>query len=322
LENKIDIDELIAKYLSGEANPDEALYLEDWKAESEQNACYFAEAAALFISNEKLASVDVHAAWQNVHSSIQTFDNQAKPKRQNYYWGMAAAIAILVGVLGIYRFYISPSSSGQLYVADNVIKSVNLKDESQIEIDQNSSVKIDADFNNLNRKVKLKGSAYFRVKHDDKIPFIVEVGTLQIKDIGTQFKIATSQNEDTIKVQVDEGEVVLSDDFGIEKHIKANAKAIYVVSQKTILNAEQKEAPLLHSFNFKNTTLKDAVSEISAAYQVKIGFKNERIASCKITAQFNQESIDNVLLVLTETLDLEFERIGNSYLILGSQCNR
>jgi hypothetical protein len=55
---------------------------------------------------------------------------------------------------------------------------------------------------------------------------------------------------------------------------------------------------------------------------VKIGFKNERIASCKITAQFNQESIDNVLLVLTETLDLEFERIGNSYLILGSQCNR
>ena len=68
MNTEADIDELIGKYFSGEALPEEAMHLEDWKNLNEENHLYFLQSEKIFSSStHKADSVD---AWNKVSSKI------------------------------------------------------------------------------------------------------------------------------------------------------------------------------------------------------------------------------------------------------------
>ena len=64
-----DIDALISKFFAGEASPEEAMLLEDWKSESEENALYFARSMQALGFAEPVVSTD--AAWMHVRPQLQ-----------------------------------------------------------------------------------------------------------------------------------------------------------------------------------------------------------------------------------------------------------
>ncbi len=59
------------------------------------------------------------------------------------------------------------------------IKKIMLADSTEVWMDKNSELKLDKVFNKTNRKVYLKGDAYFMIKHD-QVPFIIHTGHLVI----------------------------------------------------------------------------------------------------------------------------------------------
>ena len=63
------MDALIGKFLSGEANPDEAMLLEDWIAESDENKRHFEQSAKAFGLVEKAISTD--HAWEKVQGELK-----------------------------------------------------------------------------------------------------------------------------------------------------------------------------------------------------------------------------------------------------------
>jgi ferric-dicitrate binding protein FerR (iron transport regulator) len=217
-------------------------------------------------------------------------------------------------------YFLKPAASLE-YVALNTAISVKLEDKTEIEVFKNSSISLEKTYNSASRKMKLKGSAYFTVEHDVQKPFIVSVGELNIKDIGTKFKIVSSSNGDTIAISVDEGEVFLYDSLGFEKTIRANEKYVYILSEHTGLKIKSDAGnTVLKSFNFKNTRLQDLVIALNSEYKVSVTIENLQIQDCKITAQFKQESLENVLFIVAETLGLEIQKDETGFTITGNQC--
>jgi transmembrane sensor len=319
LEDNKDIEVIIAKYLAGEATPDEAMYLDNWTALSDANAQYFETCKKILQSNVHSNKIDVNTAWQSVESKVQFLEPIRKKQSNTKYWAIAASLALIVGFGALY-FYFSKPKQIMEYAATDVVKSVQLADASEIEIYKKSSIQLAESFNENSRTLKLKGSAYFKVVHDASKPFVVSIGSLNVKDIGTKFKIVTSNNGDTVTVSVDEGSVLVYDSLGFEKQIGAGVKIVYVLSQHQIQEIGFINSPLLKSFQFENASLKDVISQMSEAYKVPIVIESESVLNCKITAQFQNESLENVLLIISETLGLATNKTSSGYIVIGNKC--
>ena len=233
-----DIDVLISKFLSGEALPEEAILLEDWKNENDSNRLYYASCEKLFgLTSKNLndQEPDIEVAWEKVKSDT---DHKKNVKRlfTNFSLLRIAATVVLIIGLGITINYLfgNKSKPGIAYVTENQIQEVKLPDGTAITISPNSDVVMDKDYGSKNRTLHLKGSAYFSVKHSEELPFIIDVGNVYVKDIGTKFSIRSSLDTDTVYVNVDEGIVLLFDGLGSTIEIKAKENALYIKSKKAI----------------------------------------------------------------------------------------
>ena len=177
--NREEIEKLIVLFLKGEATPEQAMALEDWKAVSEENRQLFNEIEKVYSLTHDVPMFvlkDENMAWKTVERKIEN----SVPKKQNWYILYAAAAVILVVVLfkGLFNVE-SPSTKRQsqnplidstnvntVIVASNAVESFKLKDQSIVELQPGSKLTLDKSFNKKKRLVELSGSGKFTVIHD------------------------------------------------------------------------------------------------------------------------------------------------------------
>ena len=224
------------------------------------------------------------------------------------------------GVWLLVKLLVTNPNGGETFIASGSSETeVTLKDRTSVRVLANSSVVVDAGFGKSNRRLKLKGSAYFEVVHKEEIPFVVDAGKVFIKDIGTKFSVTSSQNEDTVFVKVDEGVVLLFDSIGAQIEIKATERALYIKSRKQIVTPKGSQVSG-GKVSFINASLGEVIARLSDNYKVSIVLENSLLANCTITTHFENEDIETVLTVISETLGLSFEKSGDSYILKGEVC--
>jgi transmembrane sensor len=304
------IDELISKFLLGEASPEEAILLEDWKNKRKANLDYYNTGARLFNVSHK--TVDSEKAWENIEPQL------VKKRSINFtrrFLQIAATLLVLVGISTIIIHLTKDKTIETIaYYSNNTSKEITLDDNTEVSLAPNSSITIDEDFGTKNRVLHLVGSAYFSVnENDSEMPLLIDVEGVFIKDIGTKFNIRTSSDTDTVFVSVDEGIVIMFDSLGSEITIRASEKAIYIKSSREI-----KSIPILDvnkQFDFKNTKLTTIIESLNEAYDTHIVLSNKDLENSTITVSFNNEDIETVMMIITETLDLKYEKTKDGFII-------
>lgn len=97
---------------------------------------------------------------------------------------------------------------------------LNLPDGTKVWLNAASSLTFPANFNGKERKVALKGEAYFEVAKQVGKTFVVssvsENRTQDVKVLGTHFNINSYENEDAIKTTLLEGSVQVSAAAGVK----------------------------------------------------------------------------------------------------------
>ena len=310
----IEIDELIGKFLAGEASPEEAIRLEDWLKESKENEVHFNAMANVFGLEQ--SSISVENAWKKVSGQL----TQTPIRKLRFGW-VSSVAAILIIAIGAF-FWMNSNSESQIYTSENGKRNVKLTDGTDIQLAAHSSVELSEEYGTKNRFLNLKGSAYFSVKHSKQLPFVINTGPIHIKDLGTKFDVKSTG--DTIFVRVDEGVVMIYDNKGMKVTLKANESARYVISSgKLELDVTT------GSFSPKNVTvllddqrLEDAVKILNQSYKVDIRIENPAINNCRITTEFLNEELETVLDVIAQTLEVRIEKIGDIYWIKGSSCSQ
>lgn len=86
-------------------------------------------------------------------------------------------------------------------------KTVQLPDGSEVLLNAFSELKIAPDFNKDNRRIELRGEAFFRVKENPGKPFIVVTGTTAVTVLGTSFKVRNYGSDLHCSVMLDAGKV-------------------------------------------------------------------------------------------------------------------
>lgn len=330
-EKKSNIDFLISRALTGEATSKQLRELEEWINSSKVNKKYFSDIK--FVHDKSVAfharvDFNVDLGWK----SLQVQMKQLKPEGERRYiyrtnWlKLAASIFLIISIGSILTYFIWKSDKAQIVSVTAKVSSekLTLVDKSEVVLNTSSNIQYDKDFGKKNRKVKLTGEAYFKVEHKTDLPFIVNTQDVFIKDIGTEFNIKSIPTDSLIAVTVLEGSVrfyTLKDD-GIR--ITRGETGYYYKKTKKIEKGFVSDPNVISYktkvFEFDNCKLNEALQRLNAVYNVNIILANANISNCRITVRFDEETIDNIVKIIAETLDLQVSHVHNTYVLNGNPC--
>ena len=152
-----------------------------------------------------------------------------------------------------------------------------LSDGSNVWINVASSLKYPTAFMGRERKVEITGEAYFEVKHDAKMPFIVQHGDVAVKVLGTHFNVNTYNDQPDTKITLLEGSIrVTKEDKKETKVITPCQQAQVSTNIKVTDDADLNEVTAWKNGKFwfgEKTDLNSIISQVSRWYNVDVEYK-------------------------------------------------
>lgn len=323
------IDELIAKRLTGEINDDEQAILIQWLQTSEANQLYFDQMQQLWQKSVIAQAVlddapDVEAALNRTKAKIRQATSGGKAKRIgiNPWWlGMAASLALLA--TAIWFFQSRGETAVTVYASQENTRLDTLSDGSTIALNQHSS--LTTAFDKKNRHIKMHGEAYFEVTKDPEKPFIIEVRAVEVTVVGTRFNVDNHSDSTKVVVSVEEGRVKVQIGTQII-YLNAGEQATIDCSNGEILRSSLPPAGNVKAwfdrrFIFDDVPLSEVIPILEKAYNVQIELKNKNLGNCRLHSRFNNEPISRVLSLISETFSLKIESNNSHYLLDGPGCD-
>jgi transmembrane sensor len=195
---------------------------------------------------------------------------------------------------------------------------LTLSDGSKVWLNAESEITFPTAFTGKERKVAIKGEAYFEVTHDASKPFQVTVNGMEVQVLGTHFNINAYDDDNYIKTTLLEGSV---------KVTKGNESVLIVpgeqakVSSSTDVIKIKKDADLDEAvawkngfFYFSHAGLQTVLHEFSRWYDVDVEYEGvlpQRVFEGKIQRSLN---LSEVLKIL-ETNDVHFKIEGKKIVV-------
>ena len=326
-DNHIINEELLTRYLLGETNAEEGALIEKWLEASPGNRKILQHLKTL-IDMVSLSNQNVDEEWQAFKPKLTPRTKEIKfeaPEHKiNYrFWAIAASIAVLIGLSIFFAFYFNNGPKQLIAESHDQIKDVILSDGTDINLNRNSSLEYPETFGKKERIVKLKGEAYFKVKHDETKPFVVETDQFTVTVLGTSFYVSSFEGQPQ-QVFVETGKVKCTSKTSGENIILnagekyifgAATKAPEIITDKDKNNFAWKTASLV----FVDERMNDIALMIDKTYGCKIILKGA-INNCTLTVNFENLTIDGVLNVLQTILDVKITRTDKTIEISGQGC--
>jgi ferric-dicitrate binding protein FerR (iron transport regulator) len=303
-------DILLARYFSGEASELEQQELDEWLAESEENEKYFEEMTNIFQYSAHLAPMPK----PNTEKALDEFMKYTQQKEHTQksktivqkllpYFSVAASLALVITLaFGVFNnktnktnfIAFGKSSNYQLF------ENVSVTSETGTEFSYNPKDK---------KKIVnlVRGEATFSVNSEQSGAILVKTGDVFIQDIGTVFTVIANNPEDSIVVEVSEGEVHFFTKNNDGINVRQNEKGIFYPKRNIFERITAMEN--IKEIQFDATALGEIIDILSVQYNVKIKTSSPEIKQLEITASFDpNETIDDILFIIAETLSLKLEK--------------
>lgn len=354
--DQIHIDQkLLVLYLLDEISQQGRATVEVWLSASEENRNFYASFektwnAAATVEPAAVA-FDTERAWDRMQKRIgeerkigekQKIGEEVNglsshpsislpSSRRLSYSLMAAAAMLLIGVASVVFVRMNQNrldSGFKTFTATVTPVQDTLKDGSTIVLNANSELTVPKKFAKINRKVELKGEAFFQVQHDPAHPFIIDAGLGQVKVLGTSFHVKAYKDAD-LEVYVESGRVELSrvdplKGDTIRIVLKAGERGVIRQGATDIGKPDDIGADELFWANkkliFQETKLSLVFDLLKKHYQTDIQVKDTTILNCLLSATFTDESIEQILEVVAASFDLTMSRDKDKFIINGKGC--
>ena len=319
--------ELITDSLAGTLTAEEKIQLQQWLSSDPAHKSQYLEIQELWINGmedyklykeakQKEAWKALHAKLKKPkHKEVNVIHEEFAPNRK-LAKNLIAIAAMFIGLVGIGLWFILNKDNPMIYeTAANVQKKVILSDGSTIIMQPMTRIEVAHDYNKTYRTViMVSGEAYFDVKHRSDSPFIVELGTTQIKDIGTSFTIRKKEKE--ITVAVTSGKIAFVKLANKEtRELTAGSGITFNVQNESFGEINLAVKADEQMLNFENTPLSDVIVAIRKVYGKRVIISDRTILNNKLTAKLGGMSYDASLKVICKSLGLEYS-INDSVYIL------
>jgi len=302
------MEELLAKYFTGEASTDERSFVENWRSQSEANANSFFHSKIIWLessNNKENIGPFFKEAIEEPPNAIQSWLISS-------YWPKYVAAASLVLAIGLLFILNQPSVS---------TGSRTLSDGSEVRLHKNSSVKA-LSFDENSRKVQVAGKAYFDIERDEHRPFIVYTKNAQIVVLGTSFLVDT--DEIKTEVYVETGTVELFNNSNVSIKLERGDLGIASGMNEGIIKKPNENPNYLawktKLITFDGASMEEVAAVLEDVYAVKITFDNSTFKSCKLTARIQKKSLNEALEIISRTFEVDYRLKNDVITFLGKGC--
>lgn len=332
-ESYIEIDRLIDQYISGQADKDCIEQLKRWSLESDTYRIYIRNRVELWYASSTLygpKQPDAELAFLRFKKRIKEQTAENHPQKQKplipYFWRIAAAILILVLPLAGYW---SGKQNMQNAFADIVIEApvgartcMYLPDGTQVWLNACSRLTYSQGFGINNRHLKLEGEGYFKVSHNEKLPFTIHTQEVDVTVLGTQFNFKNYTDDSEASVSLLEGKVKLSNHLRQEEtlYLQPNEKMTLnkLTGEMTTTQTQVQNSKIWtqDELFFDEELLADIAKKLMRNFDVKIqvadSLRNRRFyGSFKITGN----TIEEVLETIASTDRMRYKKEKGIYIL-------
>lgn len=303
------------KYLLSETTAEEQEKVEQWLGDG-ANRAYYDQLKKIWDDSRQLAltsTVDENRAWQNFQQRIYP----GHVRRTAFGWMRIAASVIIVVGLGLLAYWVLGDRAKEMTVAaQKTVLNDTLPDGSVVTVNKGSSISYLSKFKGETRQVSLKGEAFFNVTPNKKQPFLILVNDVQITVVGTSFNVKTVDGNTEVVVETG---IVNVTRAGKTVELKANEETT-VDRKDSVLTKEKVTDQLYKYYRTKefvcdDTPLWKLVEVINEAYDSHIVIGKPALKNMSITTTFNNESLDQVLNVISLTLNIKIVKEGDTIIL-------
>ena len=233
-------------------------------------------------------------------------------------WKWAAAIVLPI-CIAFFTYYLVDSS--QTVGAPFIVKAdkgdkatIELPDGTNVVLNSASQLSYLNNFGENGRRVQLNGEAYFKVAHDEKRAFIVQVGDLEVKVLGTSFNVSAYEDAKDVTVVLLEGKVGVYAQK-ISHIMKPGDKIEYNKATHKITATQVHPTDYIEwtkgNMYFEKESLENIMKTLSRIYDVEIRFDSNKLPNEYFTGTIPGGGIQNALNILMLTSPFYYEMDGS-----------
>lgn len=316
--DSFDIDQLITNRLLGTISEEENLFLDDWMGKSTENRRLYSEQKRLwhlFEMHQKVQKIDERKAYQKI--SNQLFSRK-KINILGWMQRVAAVLLLPVIVASAIYFYSEKNDRTQFSTVYNTVEtplgmrsSLTLPDGTRVWLNAGSKISYPVLFSNKIREVSLSGEAYFEVKKDKSWPFVVATKNMNVLVSGTTFNCNAYPENNQVQTVLVEGEVTIANQSATEvESMSPGELATFNNSNqqitKTKTDLQKYIAWKSGKLMFRDDKMNKVVEKLERWYNVEFEIEDKEIANYVYTATFIDESLDQVLKMLSLSAPIRY----------------
>ncbi|WP_270546315.1 FecR domain-containing protein [Butyricimonas paravirosa] len=289
--------ELLAKYILGEANTKEGQRVEEWLGESEDHQREFRQLKRRIELGSKRYKYGVFAPRQ----AIQKVKFPAKTR---YLRILPVAASIIVLIFGVLWFWNKSSLQETVLLSrTGETKVFYLPDSSRVMLSGDSRLTYNAQFGKTNRELSLRGEAFFQVKRDTSKPFIVETSLIQVEVLGTSFQVIAQKLQ--AEVAVEKGRVkVTTQDKKQESILETGMSVKYGKKDRKLMISTKEDKGEQQILKFDNAPLSEVIETLNEYYGSHVTLPAD-YATLRITVVFKEVSLEEAIEIINRTLDIQ-----------------
>jgi transmembrane sensor len=292
---------------------------------------------------DQMAALDTFdtISWQLDASPFETISvikdlgnekGRKKPFMQWVYSGLALISLLLVIGLVIVPFSFKGKQpiglNSEIVTGRGQKSALTLSDGTKVWLNTDSKLIYSNDFSGKTREVVLVGEAFFDVSHDKKKPFIIHTRDMHIKVLGTAFNVRAYPNEKSSEASLISGIIQVSFTKRPNEQLMLKPNEKITFSNTDIAPGKrQEDLPLITlenitvepstgtiletawtkgKFAFKSRPFMEIVEELERIYDVEIEIERGSIQSRRFTASFDNETLDEILMLLKMSYHFDF----------------
>jgi ferric-dicitrate binding protein FerR (iron transport regulator) len=326
----------LADFLNGKSSGNEANEIIDMLAAGEENTLLrkILEDDWNSFPDSSISSGDrLSALLDKIHHRISLKEHgktRSLTERVTTYYSRIAAV-ILIPILAGAGFLLLRDRTGDtgltpltsIYAPAGSRVSFTLPDGTEGMLNSGSTLTYELPFTR-DRAVALKGEAWFEVSQDEKHPFTVDAGDIDLTVLGTRFNVSAYPEEDYVEVVLESGKVqVKSDNYAEAMIMSPSEKLVYENGRVTRSTADPSKYSSWTNGKlvFRSDSMSEVARRIERWYNVKVEIMDDDLEKYSFRATFEDDPLEEVLKFLSMTSPIRYE-ITPRYLAEDSTYTR
>lgn len=311
------MEELLVKYFVGEADEAESKEIHAWREKNADNALLFVEYKSAWLHSGAVPTANSKVLEDILGSENEQVKIILWPSFMKY----AAAILLLAMISGIWYFNQQEEASESIVFNG---QAQTLPDGTTITL-KNGAYLDAIEFSDSERKVFLSGKAFFEVTRDEKIPFYVVTDDATIKVLGTSFQV--NEEEDFTEVCVESGLVAFTMNDPAKNNMSVNLEqgemGVIGNNLRGIVKRKNDNKNFLAwkdgALSFDRTRSMEVFKVLEDVYGKEFDLP-ENLKYCRLTAKFNQKSLEEVIQIISVTFNWTYEINKDKVVLSGEGC--